>query len=88
MTEKTTKVKVNETLANHGNITRTEEAGATQVKMESVSYSVKELAASSHQLFGVPRECVIAACTLAGMKQATEPEARKIISDFMNKEVK
>lgn len=53
----------------------------------TVSYSVEELASSSFQLFGVPSECVVAACMLAGIKEATEQEAKKIISEFMKREV-
>lgn len=88
MAEKSIKVKVNEILENNENDTAAGAEKPEQPKTVTVSYSVEELAASSPQLFGVPTECVVAACMLAGIKQATEPEAKKIVSDFMNKEVK
>lgn len=89
MAEKSVKVKVDEVLEKkeNNNVTTGAEK-PEQPKTVTVSYSVEELAASSSQLFGVPTECVVAACMLAGIKQATEPEAKKIVSDFMNKEVK
>lgn len=88
MAEKSIKVKANEVLENNENDTVAGAEKPEQPKTVTVSYSVEELAASSSQLFGVPTECVVAACMLAGIKQATEPEAKKIVSDFMNKEVK
>lgn len=79
MEEKPTKVKANEILEKNEN--------DSAAKTATVKYSVEELAASSSQLFGVPTECVVAACMLAGIKEATEPEAKKIINEFMKREV-
>lgn len=80
--EKTVKIKISE-----NGINETPAEGNKEEKTVTVSYKIEELAANAKQLFGVPNECVVAACMLAGIKQATEPEAKKIVSDFMNKEV-
>ena len=52
---------------------------------ESV-YSAGELA-DNYKLFKTSREIVIVALRLAGKKEATFPEAQRIIEKFKNKEV-
>lgn len=61
----------------------TQEARATQ---ESV-YSAKELA-DGHKAFNTSRAIVVTALRIAGKKEATFEEARAIIEEFKNKEVK
>lgn len=51
-------------------------------------YSVQDFCKASMQLFGVTPECVIAAFFVAKKDSATENEAKKIITDFMKKEIK
>lgn len=87
MLEKSIKVKANEILEKNENNIAEGVDKPEQTKTATVKYSVEELAASSSQLFGVPTECVVAACMLAGIKEATEPEAKKIINEFMKREV-
>lgn len=61
------------------------------VKSKALSeeiYSVQDFCKASMQLFGVTSECVIAAFFVAKKDKATENEAKKIIMDFMKKEVK
>lgn len=54
----------------------------------TVKYKVKELTEAAETLFGVKPECVTAAFSIAGKEEATEQEAKRIVKDFMNKEVK
>lgn len=54
--------------------------------VESI-YSVAELA-ENHKAFNTYREIVIVAMKLAGKNAATFDEAKKIIDNFKNKEVK
>ena len=60
---------------------------ATEKKSESM-YTVAELATAAHSVFGVMPECVTAALMCAGKDKATISEAKKIIKNFMDKEVK
>lgn len=87
MAEKSIKLKVSEVVENKENASTPEGEYQETSKTMKVSYSVEELSSNSQNLFGVPNECVVAACLLAGIQQATEPEAKKIVSDFMNKGV-
>ena len=50
-------------------------------------YSKEELIHASKTVFGVPRECVVAAL-LDVVKPITVEEAKKKLEDFMNMEVK
>jgi len=43
---------------------------------------------SNSSIFETQPECVEAALKLAGVTKATEKQARKIINDFLHKEVK
>lgn len=62
-------------------------SSSTQAK--KAEYSVKELAASAHTFGdGVTSDCVIAALRVAKTDNATKETAKKIVEDFMNKEVK
>lgn len=51
-----------------------------------VVYSVQEFEATAKTLFGCQSECVKAAFLMAQKTNATESEAKKIVSDFMKKE--
>ena len=69
------------------------EAVAVEAKIETVKpvvesvYSAVELA-NNHKIFNTYREIVVVALAKAGKDQATISEAKKIIEDFKNKEVK
>ena len=56
---------------------------------ESV-YTVRELVDNAETVFGAgtKRECVAAAFRFAGKTQATREEAKKIVENFLKKEVK
>lgn len=54
--------------------------------VESV-YTAAELA-NNYKAFGTYREIVVVALRLAGKKTATFTEAKKIVDNFKNKEVK
>ena len=54
---------------------------------ESV-YSAGELAANAKKIFGTRQECVEAALRSAGKTECTVSEARKIVENFLKKEVK
>lgn len=64
-------------------------AAEKKTSTESV-YGVNELAKYAEKVFGpeVRSECVIAAFKFAGKTEATRPEAKKIVENFMKKEVK
>lgn len=63
-----------------------EEATAQKYPQEQV-YTAEQLAEACH-IFDVRREIVVVSLRLAGKKTATVTEARTIIDDFKNKEVK
>ncbi len=73
--------------AREGAKTRKEEKGmVTAKKTAGASYTVQELVENAG-LFGVRRECMAAALRLAGKKDATQEEARKLVCDYMEQEV-
>ncbi|MCI8342562.1 MAG: hypothetical protein HFE62_05050 [Firmicutes bacterium] len=51
-------------------------------------YAVEELEKAAIKLFGVQPECVRAAFSFAGKSEASETEAKKIVKEFMIREVK
>jgi hypothetical protein len=59
----------------------------TPQEQESV-YTAEQLAGAHDAVFGVRREIVVVALRLAGKNEATVSEARTIIENFKNKEVK
>lgn len=61
-------------------------AGKPTEKVESV-YTAAELA-SAHKTFGTSYAIVATALQLAGKERATVTEAKKIIEEFKNREVK
>lgn len=63
-----------------------EEATVKKYPQEQ-EYTAEQLTEACH-IFGVRREIVVVALRLAGKKTATVTEARIIIDDFKNKEVK
>lgn len=50
-------------------------------------YTVEEFAQQSKSLFQTQPECVMAAFEIAGVKKATEEQAKKIIKLFLEMEV-
>lgn len=58
--------------------------------IREAEYTVDELAKASEAVFGkgVMPECVIAAFRVAGIEKATKTEAKRIVTNFMKKEVK
>lgn len=58
----------------------------TPKEVEAV-YKAAEFIAVAN-IFGTQPECVEAALKLAGIQEATEATARKIVKEFLNKEVK
>ena len=62
------------------------EKGAIGIMAEAI-YKVAELAAKARQVFDTPPEVVTAALRTAGKESATVEEAKKIVQDFLNREV-
>lgn len=58
----------------------------TTKKSEEPKYTIQELAAASTR-FGVQPECVAAAMKFNHLHSATLSEAKKVIENFMKKEV-
>lgn len=52
------------------------------------AYSVNELAANAKRIFGTRQECVDAALKASGKTESTVSEAKKIVGNFLKKEVK
>jgi hypothetical protein len=66
-----------------------EEASVQKTPQEQESvYTAEQLAGAHDSVFGVRREIVVVALRIAGKKEATVTEARTIIENFKNKEVK
>ena len=63
------------------------EAPAVQAKVSESIYSAEELA-RNHKLFKTSYEIVSVALRKAGKKEATLSEAKDIIENFKNREVK
>ena len=64
-----------------------EKPKSAQVKAQESSYTAAELAAG-HKTFGTSYEIVATALKLSGKERATVKEAKEIIENFKNKEVK
>lgn len=58
--------------------------------IQEAEYTVEELAAASEAVIGkgTMPECVIAAFRVVGVEKATKTEAKRIVTNFMKKEVK
>lgn len=70
---------------------KTEVSAAAEETVPVISedaYTVEELAAVSREVFGVPRECVVASLKPLGKQSMTVSEAKAVIEKFMKKEVK
>lgn len=67
--------------------TKTEKKEAKKTPAESV-YTVSELAGNARKVFGTMQECVVAALKSDGKAEYTVSEAKKIVSAFLQKEVK
>lgn len=65
------------------------ESKETKLKKEvkKQEYSVEEFAQVAQNLFSTKPECVIAAFQIAGVKTATEEQAKKIVQSFLEMEV-
>lgn len=66
---------------------KTPEAKAPEAKAPESVYPIRELV-SGYKAFGVPKEIAAVALKLKGIEQATFAEAKKIIEEFKNREVK
>lgn len=64
------------------------ETRTIKAKVPELVYSVEEFQKMAQTIFNCQPECVKAAFMVAQKMTATEAEAKKIVSDFMNKEVK
>lgn len=68
------------------------EETAEAVKVEPVAgdseYPAEEFIANADSVFGVRSECVAAALKTANVTSCTIPTAKKIVEEFMAKEVK
>lgn len=51
-------------------------------------YTIREFEDASTRVFGVPRECAVAAFRECGKTEMTVEEAKQIIDKFMKKEVR
>ena len=56
-------------------------------EIKKQEYSVEEFVQQAEQLFQTKSECVIAAFQIAGVKQATQVQAKKIVKSFLEMEV-
>ena len=73
-------------MANKSTKTKSTDTVETAPAQDSV-YTIAELA-DNHKIFGTFREIVVVALREAGESAYTFAEARKIIENFKNKEVK
>lgn len=62
-------------------------AQAASGKREA-AYTAEEFAANAEAIFRVKPECVQAAFREKGIKECTKSDAKKVVEDFMRKEVK
>lgn len=56
-------------------------------EVKKQEYSVEEFAQAAQNLFSTKPECVVAAFEIAGIKKATEEQAKKIVQSFLEMEV-
>ena len=56
-------------------------------EIKKQEHSVEEFVQQAEQLFQTKSECVIAAFQIAGVKQATQEQAKKIVKSFLEMEV-
>lgn len=56
--------------------------------MEEVKYSVNDFAGQADKLFGTTPEAVRTAFRFSGVKDATIEEAKTIVREFLEREVK
>ncbi len=56
-------------------------------EIKKQEYSIEEFVSQAEQLFQTKSECVIAAFQIAGVKQATQEQAKKIVKSFLEMEV-
>ena len=65
----------------------TEKAKSTHASGPVSTYTIAELT-KAHKIFNASHEIVAVALKLAGVERATVEEAKKLIEEFKNKEVK
>lgn len=63
------------------------EVAATVTAVTASKYSVAELMQAAKTRFGTMPECVYAALTAKGIKEATIDEAGKIVKEFLERKV-
>lgn len=70
--------------------TTASEKQAPKKKGSESVYTVQELEDNAESVFGerIKKECVAAAFRSAGKTQATREEAKKVVDNFLKKEVK
>ncbi len=87
---RSTSKAADEVAENTGNLVENAATGPTEkpkASRESV-YPVNELAANARKIFGTRQECVAAALKASGKTEYTVSEAKKIVENFLKKEVK
>ena len=65
-----------------------EDTGCDTNSTAADKYTIQELENASTKVFGVPRECAVAAFKGCKKTEMTVAEAKQIIDRFMKKEVK
>ncbi len=55
---------------------------------ETAVYTASELAAQAREIFGAAPEAVTAALKTAGIQSASVEDAKKIVKEFLGREVK
>ncbi|HIS61466.1 MAG TPA: hypothetical protein IAC14_04340 [Candidatus Scybalomonas excrementigallinarum] len=68
--------------------TETKSQSKRKTQTQESIYTLQEFAQNSKKLFGVQKECVMAAFKVANKKEATPSEAKEIVEKFMRKEIK
>lgn len=66
----------------------TDQATPDKAAQIGSEYTAEELAISAKELFDAPKECAAAALRAAGITQCTVSKAKKIVDEFLKKEVK
>lgn len=86
---KEARMKATEPKTNEAEKTKTKDITIENTRVKAVEpvYSIKEFADNAKQLFGVRRECVVAALKSARISSCTVSKAKEIVNIFMKKEV-
>lgn len=81
-----TKETTKETKENNYNAPK-ETAKVEKKETNSAVYPAEELASCAKEVFGTKPECVLTALQLEGVKESTVDDAKKIVENFLKKEV-